>query len=143
MKKFLITGIACTLVAFFLSVFVHGVLLASYYSELVERGVVRSPDEAASYIHFLILAHVLIGFAFAWIYLRGVESDRAWYLQGVRFALAIICLTTIPGYLIYYVIQPLPGVLVIQQIVYDSIMVIILGLIAAFINRDRSATEIK
>ncbi len=139
MKKFLLTGIACTVVAFFLGFLVHGVLLEQYYSALAARGVFRTPDEASGYFHFMIVAHVLIGFAFAWIYIRGIEPGRAWYLQGIRFAVAVICLTTIPLYLIYYVIQPIPGELAAKQIVFDGISVMITGLVAAFINKERTA----
>lgn len=137
MKRFLLTGVACTLVAFFLSFVTHGVLLESYYSDLAARGVFRTPEDASGYFHFMLIAHVLIGFAFAWIYMRGVESGRPWYLQGIRFAIAIICLMTIPIYLIYYVVQPLPGSLVTRQIIFDGIGIIITALVAAFINRDR------
>ena len=138
MKKFLITGIACTLIAFFLGFLIHGVLLGSYYTSLAERGVFRTPDEASSYMYLMVIADTFIGFAFAWIYLRGVEAGKLWYLQGIRFAIAVICLMTIPVYLIYYVVQPLPGELVTKQIIFDSIGVIINGLVAAFINRERT-----
>ncbi len=138
MKKFLLTGTACTVVAFFLSFLVHGVLLEHYYSALAAQGVFRSPDEASGYFHFMLIAHVFIGFAFAWIYIRGIEPGRTWYLQGLRFAIAVIFLTTIPMYLIYYVIQPLPGDLVVWQIVLDSMTVMINGLVAAFINKERT-----
>lgn len=141
MKRFVLTGAACTLVAFFLSFLIHGVLLAPYYNTLVEKGVFRSPEEASGYTHFMIIAHVLIGFAFAWIFIRGIEQGRAWYMQGIRFAIAVICLTTIPTYFIYYVVQPLPGELVVRQIIFDSIVVIILGLVAAVLNRDRATAS--
>lgn len=140
MKKFLLTGVACTLVAFFLSFVVHGVLLEPYYADLAANGVFRAPEEASGYFHFMIIAHVFLGFAFAGIYIRGIESGRAWYLQGIRFAIAVICLTTIPIYMIYYVVQPLPGMLAAKQILYDSIVIIINGLVAAFINRERTAS---
>ncbi|MGD9589265.1 MAG: hypothetical protein AB7Q37_00610 [Pyrinomonadaceae bacterium] len=139
MKKFLLTGVMCTLVAFFLSFLIHGVILESYYSALAVRGVFRTPDESSNYFYLMIIAHVLIGFAFAWIYIRGHEPGKPWYLQGIRYAVAIICLTAVPWYTIYFVVQPLPSALVGQQIIYDSVAVIINGLVAAFINRDRAA----
>lgn len=139
MKKFLLTGVACTLVAFFLSFLIHGVILEPYYSTLAARGVFRTPEDAANYSYLMIIAHVLIGFAFAWIFIRGHEPGKPWYLQGIRYAFAIICLSTLPWYLIYYVVQPLSGALVGQQIIYDSVAVMINGLVAAFINKDRAA----
>lgn len=139
MKKLLITGLACTLVAFILSFVIHGVLLQSYYSALAARRIFRTPDEASTYFYLMIIAHVLIGFAFAWIYIRGHEPGKTWYLQGIRYAVAIICLTAVPWYTIYFVIQPLPSALVGQQIIFDSLAVMINGLVAAFINRDSVA----
>jgi hypothetical protein len=137
MKKLLLTGVACTLVIFFLSFVIHGVLLEPYYTPLAERGVFRMPIDANGYMHFMIIAQVIFGFAFAWIYTQGIDKGRPWHLQGLRFGLAAACLAIVPRFLIYYVVQPLPGMLVVQQIVFDSIAIVITGLVAAFINKDR------
>lgn len=51
---------------------------------------------------------------------------------GVRFGIAVALLAVVPIYIIYYVVQPLPSALVVKQIVFDTILVIILGLIVAF-----------
>jgi drug/metabolite transporter (DMT)-like permease len=136
MKKFLITGIACTIVGFVLSFVVHGVLLEPEYNALVARGLFRAPEEAHEYFPFMILANVLFGFAFAWIYLQGITPGRPWYLQGLAYAAAIVCLMTIPMYLIYYVVQPMPGVTVARQIALETVVVGIIGLVAAFVNRE-------
>jgi hypothetical protein len=37
--------------------------------------------------------------------------------------------------MIYYVVQPMPGLHVVKQIVFDGILILILGVIAAFIYR--------
>jgi hypothetical protein len=37
--------------------------------------------------------------------------------------------------MIYYVVQPMPGSVVVKQIVFDGILMLILGLITAFIYR--------
>ena len=82
----------------------------------------------------MILAHVLLSGAFAWIYARGVEA-RPWLPQGIRFGIAVALLTTVPSYMIYYVVQPIPGTLVVKQIIFDSILMLILGSIAAWLYR--------
>ena len=82
----------------------------------------------------MILAHVLLSGAFVWIYARGVEA-KPWLPQGVRFGVAIALLTIVPTYLIYYVVQPMPGMLVVKQIVFDGILIVVLGIVAAFVNR--------
>ena len=54
----------------------------------------------------------------------------------MRFGLAIAVLATIPGYLIYFAVQPLPMSLVVKQIVFDTVAMVILGIVAAAVNRD-------
>jgi Zn-dependent protease len=85
----------------------------------------------------MILAHVLLAGAFVWIYSRGVEV-RPWLPQGIRFGLAIAALTIVPTYIIYYVVQPMPGAVVVKQIVFDGILILILGGITAFLYREPS-----
>lgn len=133
-KKFLITGIACTLVAFVLSMVIHGLFMFEDYSKL--PNLLRPQSEAQTLFHFMALAHVSMGFAFAWIYRQGMTPGVSWVLQGIRFGLAIAFLMTIPIYLIYYTIQPWPGMVVVKQIVFDVAVLIINGLVAAFINRE-------
>ena len=87
----------------------------------------------------MILAHVIMAGAFVWIYSRGVEA-KPWLAQGIRFGVAVALLTVVPMYMIYYVVQPMPGMTVVKQIVFDTILVMILGAIAAFIYRVPSRT---
>jgi hypothetical protein len=58
-------------------------------------------------------------------------------VQGVRFGLAVAVLTTIPKYLIYFAVQPMPGNIVVKQIVFDTIAMVIMGVACAWINQDR------
>jgi hypothetical protein len=48
----------------------------------------------------------------------------------------VAVLTTIPTYLIYYAVTPMPSDVVAKQIVFDTIAVVIMGIVAAAINRD-------
>ena len=82
----------------------------------------------------MLLAHVLLSGAFAWIYTRGVEA-KPWLAQGVRFGVAVAVLTVVPTYLIYYVVQPMPGMLAVKQIVFSAVLLVVLGIVAAFVNR--------
>ena len=72
--------------------------------------------------------------AFVWIYSRGAEA-KPWLAQGLRFGVAIALLTVVPTYAIYYAVQPMPGMLVIKQIVFDSLLILILGAAVAFLYR--------
>jgi hypothetical protein len=86
----------------------------------------------------MILAHVLLAGAFVWIYARGVES-KPWIAQGVRYGIAVALLTSVPTYLIYFVVQPMPGGVVVKQIILDGILLVILGVIVAWLYRGTPA----
>ena len=53
--------------------------------------------------------------------------------------IAIALLAVVPTYMIYYVVQPMPGNLAIQQIIGDSILLLILGVVVAALNRSADA----
>ena len=44
-------------------------------------------------------------------------------------------LTIAPTYIIYFVVQPMPGATVVKQIVFDGVLIVLLGVLAAFIYR--------
>ncbi|MGZ9060080.1 MAG: hypothetical protein ACXW14_12645 [Burkholderiaceae bacterium] len=114
---------------------VHGILLKSDYLQLAK--LYRSDTESQAYFHWMLLAHVLMAGAFAWIYARGREA-KPWLAQGVRYGIAVALLSVVPGYLIYYAVQPLPGAMVLKQIIFSGILVIILGIIVAWLYRDNA-----
>jgi hypothetical protein len=135
-RKFIIAWIVI-LVAWFLGSFlVHGVLLGADYKAL--GALFRTDADAQQYFPLMILAHVLLAGAFTWIYARGVEA-KPWLGQGVRFGVAVAFLTSIPTYLIYYVVQPMPAAVVAKQIVFDSLLMVILGVIAGWLYRGGKA----
>jgi hypothetical protein len=136
-RKMIIAWIVLFFAWFVGSFVVHGVLLHSDYSQLTN--LFRPEAEAQQYFPLMILAHVILSGAFVWIYARGVEA-KPWLGQGIRYGVAIVLLTTVPLYLIYYVVQPMPGATVVKQIVFEAILVLILGAIAAFMYR---ATTVK
>jgi hypothetical protein len=116
---------------------VHGALLHADYEKL--QGLFRPEAEARQYFPLMILAHVIMAGAFVWIYSRGIEA-KPWLAQGIRFGVAVALLSVVPTYLIYYVVQPMPGAHVVKQIVFDTILVVILGAIVAFLYRSAAKT---
>ena len=132
-KRFFLAWLAVFIAWFIGSFIVHGVLLHADYAQL--SNLFRKEAEAQNFFPLMILAHIIMSGAFVWIYARGVEP-KPWLGQGIRYGVAIILLTTVPLYLIYYVVQPMPGATVAKQIVFDGILVLILGAIAAFMYRD-------
>jgi len=135
-KKLIIAWIVLFVVWFLGSFMVHGVLLRPDYMQLAN--LYRPEADEQKFFPLMVLAHVIMSGAFAWIYARGVEA-KPWMAQGVRFGVAVALLSVAPGYLIYFVVQPLPGSLVIKQIVFDGILMVILGTIAAWLYRDQAA----
>ena len=131
-KKFIIAWIVIFIVWFAGSFVVHGVLLHDDYSKLTN--LFRSPQESQGFFPLMILAHVFLSGALVWIYSRGVEP-RPWLAQGLRFGLAVAFLSVIPTYLIYYVVQPMPGATVAKQIVFDGVLTLLLASVTAFIYR--------
>jgi hypothetical protein len=117
---------------------VHGVLLHDDYATL--PNLFRPEAEAQQYFPLLLLAHVILAGAFVWIYWRGVE-DAPWTGQGIRFGLAVALLTAVPMYMIYYVVQPMPGSIVVKQIVFDGILLLALGLLIAFLYRSAASPD--
>jgi hypothetical protein len=131
-KKFFIAWVVIFVAWMAGSFVVHGTLLHDDYTKL--SGLFRSEADARPYFPLMVLAHILLAGAFVWIYSRGVEATP-WLPQGIRFGVAVALLTVIPTYLIYYVVQPMPGSVVAKQIVFDGILMLILGVITAFIYR--------
>jgi hypothetical protein len=111
---------------------VHGVLLHDDYATL--PNLFRPEAEAQQHFPLMVLAHVILAGAFVWIYSRGVE-DAPWTGQGIRFGLAVALLTIVPTYIIYHVVQPMPGSIAVKQIVFDGLLLLALGLLVAFLYR--------
>ncbi len=116
------------------SIVVHGSLLHDDYMQL--PNLFRPEADAQRYLPLMIVAHVILSGAFVWIYSRGVE-DKPWLMQGIRYGVAIALLTVVPTYIIYYVVQPMPGATVVRQIVFDGLLLVALGVAAAYAYRDR------
>lgn len=111
---------------------VHGMLLRDDYASVPQ--LFRPEEEAGQYFVLMLLAHVLLAGAFVWIYTRGV-TERPWVGQGLRYGLAIALLTVVPTYIIYHVVQPMPGIIAVRQIVYDTILILLLGVLVAWVYR--------
>jgi hypothetical protein len=133
-KKFIIAWIV-VFVAWFLGSFVvHGVLLRPDYVQL--SSLFRNDADQQQLFPLMMFAHVILSGAFVWIYARGVEA-KPWLAQGLRFGVAV-ALLTVPIYLIYFVVQPMPLAVAIKQMVFDGVLMVILGAIVAWLYRDRA-----
>ncbi len=137
-KKFLI-GWVMLFVAWMAGSFVvHGLLLGPDYAALQGK-LFRTQQDSQAFFPFMLLAHVMLSGALVWIYARGREAARPWPGQGLRFGVAVAFLTVLPTYLIYYAVQPTPGVLVAKQMVFDGVLMVVLGVIVAWWYRGEAA----
>ena len=132
-KKFAIAWLVVFIAWMAGSFVVHGLLLNADYARL--PNLFRPEADAQQYFPLMILAHVILAGALVWIYSRGAEA-KPWLAQGVRFGVAVALLTSVPMYLIYYVVQPMPGMHVVKQIVFDGMLNVLLGVVVAFLYRD-------
>jgi len=133
--RFWLSVVVLSIVSLVLGGLVHGVLLGGEYAKLVPN-LFRSPEDSHHYAAFMIVQNILFAIGFSWIYRHGRENGKPWLGQGLRFGLAVAVMSTIPTFLIYYSVQPMPSDLVAQQAVFGSIAVIIMGIVAAAVNRD-------
>jgi len=131
-RKFFIAWIVVFIAYMAGGFIVHHALLSQDYMAL--PSLFRAEADAKPVFYLMIIAHVIMAGAFTWIYARGVEN-RPWLGQGLRFGLAVALLCVVPIYMMYYVVQPMPGMLAVKQIVFDTIMTLALGAIVAFLYR--------
>jgi len=136
-KKFLLGWLLLFVVWMAGSFVVHGALLGADYAALQGK-LFRTEQDSQQYFPLMLLAHVLLAGAFTWIYVRGREAGKPWPGQGVRFGIAIALLTVVPTYTIYFVVQPTPGALAVKQMVFDGLLIIVLGSVVAWWYRDKA-----
>jgi len=131
-RKFARSTAVMFVAAVALDFFVHGVLLHGDYERL--PNLMRAPTDAHARMPWMLLAHFSIAVAFTWIYLKGRE-DKPWLPQGLRYGVAVALLTTVPTYLIYHVVSPFPLDLALKQIVLGSLVIIIMAVVLAWLNK--------
>lgn len=136
-KRFVVAWVVLFVLWMIEGFVVHGMLLGADYKALPQ--LFRSEADSQAYFGWMILAHVLVAGAFVWIYERGIAPDKPWLGQGIRFGIVVALLTVVPTYLIYYAVQPMPGVLVVKQIVFDAIGLLVFGIVVAWLYRPRAA----
>ncbi|MBI3229176.1 MAG: hypothetical protein HYZ45_03030 [Burkholderiales bacterium] len=130
--KFIPSVIAVFFTNMILSFLQHAVILHGDYLKL--PGVMRSDDDSAHFMGYMMLGQFLLSAAFAWMYQNGKE-DKPWLGQGLRFGLAAALLSTIPHHLIYHAVAQFPFDLLVKQVVIDLPVMLAMGLVVARINK--------
>lgn len=130
MTKLIIAGVVGFVISMVAGMVFHGGVLHNDYAQI--PNLMRTDQDAMGYLPFMIASHLIKGFAFAWVYQQGVSAG-SWLGQGVRYGVAMAFLIAVPLYLVYYAVQPMPGMLVAKQIVFDSISMMLMAIAVAFI----------
>jgi hypothetical protein len=133
-RKLLISVVVIFVLSMAFGFLVHGTILRNEYLKLVPN-LMRGEADGQAHFAWMLLATLSSAIGFSWIYIRGREAGKPWLGQGVRFGIAMVLVAVIPLFLINYAVSPFPSDLVAQQIVYESITVVIMGIVVAWLNR--------
>jgi len=132
-KRFWISSAVAGIGSLMLGFVIHAQLLQHDYATL--PNLFRPKAEAERYFPFMLLAHFSIGVGLTWMYRRNLPGDRNFLGPGLSFGAVTIVMMTVPMYLIYYAVQPMPGPVVAKQIIFDAVGVLLLGVLIALLNR--------
>lgn len=131
-RQFLISALVMFIATMIARFVVHATLLSADYAAL--PNLYRPEEDSQNYFHYMLLAHVLMAIGLTWVYRMG-RDDSPWLGQGLRFGVAIVVLMTIPMYMIYFSVQPMPEALAVKQIMFDTVAMLLMGMLVAFLNR--------
>ncbi|MDO4708316.1 MAG: hypothetical protein Q4B94_00605 [Pseudomonadota bacterium] len=137
-KRFWLCAIVTGIAALVLNFLIHGLLLREDYAALVARGLVRGATDGMRHLPWMLLAHVLTGFGLTWLYSL-VHPQATTPRNGLRFGSVMALTATIPGYLVFYALQPWPAQLLIKQIVLATTATLMLGLLLSWLEPRRVA----
>ncbi|MDO5505708.1 MAG: hypothetical protein Q4F49_05370 [Pseudoxanthomonas suwonensis] len=138
-KRFVICGLVVSLASLLLDLLIHGLLLGDAYRQLATTGFVRGPDQAGQFLHWALLAHLLLGFGLTWMFSMADPARSRDLAFGLRFGTAAALLSIVPNAMILFALQPWPAALVHRQILLGTVMMLLLGLLLAWLQPARRA----
>ena len=128
-KKLLIAFVAVFVVSQILGYVIHNIILSASYQELAH---LWRPD-MMSKMWIMWITGVIYCFFFVYVFVRGYENKGI--MEGIRFGLIIGCFVSIPHLYGQYVVYELPYMLVLQWVIYDFIILVVMGIVAALIYK--------
>ncbi|MBI3887321.1 MAG: hypothetical protein HY302_16570 [Opitutae bacterium] len=136
-KQFLVSVVVLFIASMTFDFVVHAVLLKADYA--AQPALMRTEADAQRHFPAMLVAHALIALGVTAIYRRGREAGKDWLGQGVRFGLWFAVAAGIPGFLIYYAVQPTGLMVAVKQICFGTVATVLLGLVAAAMNKETAA----
>jgi hypothetical protein len=136
MKQCIISIVVVFIASMLLDFVVHGLVLKADYA--AQPNLMRGEADAQRHLPAMLVAHALIAVGMTAIYRRGREAGKSTLGQGFRFGVWFAVASCIPGFLIYYAVQPMGLTLVVKQMVLGSVATILVGVVVAAMNRPAS-----
>ena len=115
---------------------IHSVILRQDY--LNTASVWRSYEAQTARIWAMLLSVLIYVVGAVAIYIRGVEA-KPWIGQGIRFGILMALVTVVYGALSGWVIMPIPHMLAVKWMIYESALSVVFGLVVAAICQPKPA----
>ena len=137
MGKFLVRWLVVFILADGLGFLIHAVLLRPTYTTLMQTnpGIMRGDTDASGYMLWLQLAYALFAMAVVWMYGKG-NTGEGWLGQGFRFGFAVWVISSVYRYLVYYFVQPWPGMVIAKQIGFELAACLLIGIVLAGMSKN-------
>ncbi len=112
MGKFLVRWLVVFILADGLGFLIHAFLLRPTYTTLMQTnpGIMRPDADAAGYMLWLQLAY--------------------------RFGFAVWVISSVYRYLVYYFVQPWPGMVIAKQIGFEFVACLLIGVVLAGMSKN-------
>jgi hypothetical protein len=131
-KKFIGAVVAAFVLITAFGYLLHGYLLSDAYNAL--PNLMRTADDGAKHMPYLLFAQFVIAVSLVWIYERG-RQEKPWMGQGIRFGIAMAAFGPAARFVIMWAVQQEPHQLAIHQICGDSIALLITSVVVARIYK--------
>jgi hypothetical protein len=128
-KNFFIAFVVIYILGGILNYLIHNVLLMETYQELSHLW--RSDMDRLMWLQ--MVTPIFLTFFFIYIFAKGREGKGV--MEGLRYGLIIWAFLSIPSIYGQYMIYPLPYSLVLQWLIYDLIVLVILGITVSLIYK--------
>ena len=130
-KRFILTVVVIFIFANVTGFLIHAMLLGPEYAKL--PNLFRAKDNVQ--LFWINVAYVAFAIGATWIYAKGVEANRPWLGQGLRFGIAIWLVLAVPSFMIAYAVQPVPVNLMLKQVGYEFVNKLLIGIVIAALYR--------
>lgn len=128
-KSFSICFIVIYILGGILNYIVHGVILMDTYESL--SGLWRTDMDRLMWLQWV--TPIFYTFFFIYIFVKGREGKG--FLEGLRYGLIIWAFLSIPSIYGQYMVYPLPYSLILQWVLYDLIILVILGITVSLLYK--------